>query len=98
MERKLLKELIDDVRPLANPYSRAGKQSVLVKALIDRLDALGTPFDSLMGQIAAMKSRSERYEREAKGQDQIDEAEKHARVSSVLRELERLGREFEART
>lgn len=51
----------------------------------------------LLGQIAAMKGRSEEYEAEEKAEGRLDEAEKHMRVFCVLKELERLGRAFEDR-
>lgn len=52
-----------------------------------------TPFEMLMGQIWAMKRRSDKYHRES--EPGSEEAEKHMRVFCVLQELERLGRAFE---
>lgn len=51
----------------------------------------------LLGQIRAMKARSEQYEREEKTEGRLDEAEKHMRVYCVLKELERLGESFASR-
>lgn len=51
----------------------------------------------LIGQISAMKARSEKYEAEEKAEGRLDQAEKHMRVFCVLKELERLGRAFEQR-
>lgn len=55
-----------------------------------------TPFELLMGQIRSMKNRSELYEREAKDEGDMDASEKHMRVYCVLKELERLGKAFDA--
>ena len=49
----------------------------------------------LIGQIGAMKSRSDEYFKESPPGS--DEADKHLRVFCVLKELERLGRAFEDR-
>lgn len=51
----------------------------------------------LIGQIRAMKERSEKYEEEERTEGRLDQAEKHMRVFCVLKELERLGKAFEAR-
>lgn len=51
----------------------------------------------LIGQIGAMKARSEKYEAQEKAEGRMGEAEKHMRVFCVLKELERLGRAFEER-
>ena len=51
----------------------------------------------LLGQIGAMKSRSDKYKVEEESEGRFDEADKHLRVSCVLQELERLGRAFEDR-
>ena len=55
-----------------------------------------SPFDLLVGQIEAMKHRSEVYRSEAEADDDHAEAEKHMRVYMVLKELHRLGKHFEA--
>lgn len=55
-----------------------------------------SPFDLLMGQIEAMKHRSDVYRAEAEADEDHSEAEKHMRVYMVLRELHRLGKHFEA--
>lgn len=91
-----LKQLMDAVRPLAKPGSRAGRYHEDVAALLDYLAAMGTPFDMLMGQIAAMKKRSDAYKDESERDGNLDQADKHARVSGVLKELERLGNAFAA--
>lgn len=49
----------------------------------------------LIGQIRAMKERSDEYHKESTPGS--DEADKHLRVFCVLKELERLGRAFETR-
>ena len=51
----------------------------------------------LIGQIGAMKARSDKYKAEEEAEGRIDEADKHLRVFCVLKELERLGRAFGAR-
>jgi hypothetical protein len=56
---------------------------------------LSDAYSDLMGQIRAMKSRSDQYLSESVPGS--DEAEKHARVSSVLKELQRLGEAFAQR-
>ena len=61
------------------------------------MDAYKQPFDDLMGQIRAMKKRSDKYEAEERAEGNIDEAGTHLRVSCVLKELERLGLAFEER-
>lgn len=55
------------------------------------------PFDSLMGQICAMKERSWKYRGEAEDNGKVDEAETHMRVYCVLKELQRLGGAFKER-
>lgn len=52
-------------------------------------------YQDLMGQIRAMKARSDQYFNESLPGS--DEAEKHLRVSSVLKELHRLGEAFTTR-
>jgi hypothetical protein len=61
------------------------------------MDTYKQPFDDLMGQIEAMKDRSEKYEMEEREEGNIEAAELHIRLWSVLKELERLGRAFEQR-
>jgi len=51
-------------------------------------------FRDLHGQIEAMLHRSDKYKAEAEAERDVIEAEKHARVSAVLRELDRLARAF----
>lgn len=55
-----------------------------------------SPFDLLMGQIDAIKNRSDVYRSEAEAEEDHTEAEKHMRVYTVLKELHRLGKHFEA--
>ena len=62
-----------------------------------KIDAYKQPFDDLMGQIEAMKDRSEKYEKEEREEGNIEASEKHMRVWGVTKELERLGRAFEQR-
>lgn len=61
----------------------------------DRLKRALTAYGDLMGQILAMKERSDLYFNEAEAGS--DEAEKHLRVFNVLKELERLGEAFRNR-
>lgn len=56
-----------------------------------------SPFGLLMGQIDAMLTRSNQYKTEAEQDGDLSEGEKHARVSSVLKELKRLGEAFSSR-
>lgn len=51
----------------------------------------------IIGQIGAMKARSDKYKSEEEAEGRIDEADKHLRIFCVLKELERLGRAFEDR-
>lgn len=53
--------------------------------------------NDLIGQIRAMKNRSELYESEERDAGKLDEAEKHLRAFCILKELERLGKAFESR-
>lgn len=50
------------------------------------------PVAVLVGMIEAMLKRSEKYRREAEADGDLNDGEKHARVSSVLKELARLGK------
>ena len=61
-------------------------------------DSPCSPFDLLMGQIEAMRQRSDNYRIEAEANNDIEEAETHMRVYMVLKELHRLGKHFEANT
>lgn len=61
----------------------------------DRLKRALTAYDDIMGQIRAMKERSDLYFKDAEAGS--DEAEKHLRVFNVLKELERLGESFRNR-
>lgn len=61
----------------------------------DRLKTALAAYSDLMGQIRAMKERSDLYFKEAEAGS--DEAEKHLRVFNVLKELERLGEAFRNR-
>lgn len=54
-------------------------------------------FENIHGQIKAFLQRSEQYRSEAEGEKDINEGEKHARVSSVLKELDRLATAFKER-
>lgn len=56
-----------------------------------------TPFDELHGQIKAMLKRSEMYREEAEEDKDLREGEIQARVSCVLRELDRLAEAFKKR-
>lgn len=49
------------------------------------------PVEVLVGMVEAMLKRSEQYRREAEADGDINEGEKHARISSVLKEIVRLG-------
>jgi len=53
-----------------------------------------SPFSLLMDQVSAMKKRSDLYFAESMEDEDFGEAEKHLRVSSVLKELSRLGDNF----
>lgn len=54
--------------------------------------------DDLLGQIRAMKERSDKYFKEADAEEPGgDEADKHLRTFCVLKELERLGHAFAER-
>lgn len=50
------------------------------------------PVAVLVGMVESMLKRSEQYRREAEEDKDYNEGEKHARVSSVLKEIVRLGR------
>lgn len=50
------------------------------------------PVEVLVGMVEAMLKRSEQYRREAEADGDINDGDKHARVSSVLKEIVRLGR------
>lgn len=50
------------------------------------------PVAVLVGMVETMLKRSEQYRREAEEEGDLNEGEKHARVSSVLKEIVRLGK------
>ena len=56
-----------------------------------------SPLEELRGHVQAMLKRSDTYKAEAEAEKDFNEGEKHARVSSVLRELDRLAGCVEAR-
>ena len=69
----------------------------------DSEEALATtpcsPFDLLMGQIEAMRDRSEKYYKESQEEETAEgdrDAEKQFAIMMVLKELHRLGKHFEA--
>lgn len=53
-----------------------------------------TAANEIHGQIKAMLKRSEQYRQEAEAEKDFTEGGVHARVSSVLRELDRLATAF----
>lgn len=53
-----------------------------------------TAADKIHGQIRAMLSRSDEYQKEAESEKDFSNGEIHARVSAVLRELDRLATAF----
>lgn len=71
--------------------------SVGCTELRDERDRLRKALEDTLSQLSTMLERSNRYKSEAESDRDFDEGEKHARVSSVLRELLRLGESFKAR-
>mgnify|MGYP006958838154 CR=1 FL=1 len=58
-----------------------------------KLSAWIGAYSDMQGQIDAMLSRCERYQREAEAEGE-GEGEKHARTACVLRELKRIASAF----
>lgn len=55
-------------------------------------------FDDIHGQIKTMLKRSDKYKGWAEAEKNFRDGEIHARVSSVLRELDRLATAFSQQT
>lgn len=60
-------------------------------------DTYRDAYNELREHIRAIKARSDKYRQEAEDEKEMDEAEKHARVSCVLNELVRLADAIEVR-
>ena len=69
------------------------------KAEGDCSPASCSPFDLLMGQIEAMRDRSEKYYKQSQEEETAEgdrDAEKQFAIMMILKELYRLGKSFEA--